>query len=206
MSTYEKVAKLGSEKYGLKVKFKNESSLMKLLGFLLFFNKKFMSNYTTTIGSTVYFPSEEWLNERKDSAAIVLAHELVHIADSRQVSGFVFSYCYLLPQILSLLSLFAIFSSSWWLISLIFLLPVPAPMRTHYELRGYAMTEAVHFKATGIFTDIGWVADQFTTSSYFFMWPFRENIMERIAENRDLIRKNSLSKKISFCDEIIACF
>jgi hypothetical protein len=206
LSPYERVSRLGSEKYGLKVMFKDQSLFMKILGFLLFFNKKFMTNYTTTIGSTVYFPSEKWLNERKESAAAVLAHELVHIADSKKVGSFTFSYCYLIPQVFALLSLLAIFGSPLWLITLAFLAPLPAPIRTYYELRGYAVTDAVCFKASGIFTDIEWMAGQFESSSYFFMWPFKNDIRERIAENRQLIKDGKLSKKIDFCEEIIACF
>ena len=44
----------------LKVEFKDESKFMKFLGVLLFFNKEFMSNYSTTIGNTVYFPSRHF--------------------------------------------------------------------------------------------------------------------------------------------------
>jgi hypothetical protein len=165
-----------------------------------------MSNYTTTIGSTVYFPNKEWLESRKDSAANVLAHELVHIADSKNDTAFLFSYGYLLPQSLALLALFATFSTLWWLVFLVFLAPIPAPMRTYYELRGYAMTDAVCFKSTGQFTDIDWMAGQFTSCSYFFMWPFKANIRERILYNRELIKKGALSQKIDYCEEIIACF
>ena len=47
--------------YDIRIAFKDESFLMKLLGFLLFFTKEFMTRFTTTIGNTVYFPSREWL-------------------------------------------------------------------------------------------------------------------------------------------------
>lgn len=206
MSAYDKVVLLGREKYGLQVKFKDQSSFMKLLGFILFFNPKFMTSYTTTVGSTVYFPSQKWLDERRDSAAHVLAHELVHIRDSAEAGPLFFSYGYLFPQPLALLSLFAIFISHWWLLCLLFLLPAPAPVRTYYELRGYAITDATYYKSSGQFTDLEWMSKQFTSPAYFFMWPFKNDIQRRIVNNRSLISAGKLSTKIEFADEIIACF
>lgn len=206
MTTYDKVTLLGEKKYDLKVRFKNESILMRVLGIILFFNPDFMTNYTTTIGNTVYFPSKEWLESRKTSAAAVLAHELVHIQDSKEAGLIVFSYTYLVPQIFALLSLFAIFSSWWWLLCLVFLAPIPAPFRTYWELRGYAMSDAVRYKSTEKFTDIDWMAGQFTSGSYFFMWPFKADIKKRILRNRELIKQGKLSQKIDYCDEIIDCF
>lgn len=206
MSTLEKVTKLGEEKYGLQVKFKDESPFMKLLGKILFFNPKFMTNYTTTIGNTVYFANRKWLEENQESAAHVLAHELVHIRDSNEAGSFIFSYTYLFPQCLALLSLLAIFSSWWWLLCLAFLAPLPSPFRAYWELRGYAITDATYYKSSGQFTDTAWMSGQFTSASYFFMWPFKEDIEWRILENRQLIVDGKLSSKIDFADEIIACF
>ena len=206
MNAYDKVIKLGEEKYGIRVKFKDESPFMKMLGLLLFFNPRFMSSFTTTIGSTVYFPSRIWLENRKDSAARVLAHELVHVADATEAGSIVFSYCYLLPQTLALLSLLAIVGSMWWLSCLIFLLPFPAPMRTYYELRGYAITDAVTYKDIGHFSDVTFITTQFTSMNYYRMWPFKTDIENRVNENRELIKSGELSEKISFADEIIDCF
>lgn len=206
MSALEKVTKLGKEKYGLQVKFKDESLFMKLLGKILFFNPRFMTNYTTTVGNTVYFANRRWLQENEESAAHVLAHELVHIGDSREAGPFLFSYTYLFPQCLAILSLLAIFSSLWWLPCLVFLSPLPSPTRTYWELRGYAVTDATYFKSTGQFTDINWMAGQFTSGSYFFMWPFADDIRCRIEKNRELIKQGNLSKKIDDVDEIINCF
>lgn len=206
MSAYEKVVDLGSKKYGLQIRFKDESFFMKLLGFILFFNPKFMTNYTTTIGRTVYFPNHKWLAEKKDDVAHVLAHELVHIRDADEAGSLIFSYGYLFPQSFAVLSLFATFVSPWWLLCLLFLLPIPAPIRTYYELRGYAITDATYYKSTGEFTDISWMSSQFTSGSYFFMWPFKNNIESRILDNRSLIAAGKLATKIEFADEIIDCF
>lgn len=206
MSAYENVVKLGQEKYGLQIGFKDESRLMKVLGWLLFFNPKFMTTYTTTIGDTVYFPSKSWLINKQETAAVVLAHELVHIADSREAGSVIFSYCYLTPQVFSLLSLIALCGNVWWLLCLLFLAPLPAPMRTYFELRGYALTDAARYKLTGNFADINFITSQFTTGAYFFMWPFKKDIENRVLANRDLIKRGKLSDKIDFADEIVACF
>lgn len=206
MSTFDKVAKLGKEKFDLDIKFKDESIFMKMLGFILFFNPSFMKSYTTTIGNTVYFSSRVWLKENEESAARVLAHELVHIADADEAGSFIFSYSYLFPQSFAILSMIAIFGSFWWLLCLLFLLPMPAPMRTYFELRGYAMSDAVTFKSEGQFTNIDWMSGHFTSSDYFFMWPFKNDIQLRILENRNLIKFGKLSNKIDIADEIIACF
>ena len=206
MDAYENLVSLGRQKFGMSVKFKDESLFMKTLGILLFFNKDFMKNYITTIGSTVYFPSKQWLSDNKQAATRVMCHEMVHISDSAEVREVVFSYSYLFPQVLALLALCAIFGSPFWLLSLLFLLPIPAPGRTYWELRGYALTDAVEYKTTGKFSDIDWLTGQFTTSKYYFMWPFNNDIRERVLLNRDLILKNQLSDKIEISSDIMKCF
>ena len=131
---YTQVATL----YGVKIAYKDESKFMKFLSKLLFFNKKFMTNFVTTIGSTVYFPTmdfEPCLNDIN-----VLAHELVHIRDrkSLKIPG-LFEFLYLFPQILGILSILAVFNL-WFLLCLLFLLPWPAYGRSTLEARAYAMS------------------------------------------------------------------
>lgn len=207
MSTaYDKLLKLGQEKYSIEVKFKDKSLLMKILGMILFFNPKFMKSYITTLGNTIYFPSETWLSENKDSAASVMAHELVHVIDSKEVGLVIFSYTYLFPQVLVLLSFFAIGGSNLWLLFLLFLLPIPSPIRTYWELRGYAMSDAIRYKITGEFLPYEFIEKQFLTSAYFWMWPFQKNLRIRIDRNRELISRGNLSLKIDAADEILSCF
>lgn len=205
MSAFDRVAELGKRDFGLQVKFKDESLLMRLLGVVLFFNPKFMTEYTTTIGKTVYFANRKWVDDNSDSAAHVLAHELVHIGDSVGMGSFLFSYTYLFPQCFALFALLS-FVSWWWLLCLLFLSPIPAPWRTYWELRGYAMTDATYYRSNGEFTDIDWMAGQFTSGAYLFMWPFKADIRNRIERNRHLISRGKLSDQIGFADRIIACF
>jgi len=66
-----------AELQGVEIKYKDESLFMKALGLLLSFNKTFMTSFTTTIGSTIYFPSRKWLAERNPETTIaIVAHEV----------------------------------------------------------------------------------------------------------------------------------
>jgi len=138
-----------------KIKYKNESLFQKIIGRILFFNSEYMSKYTTTIGTTVYFPSREFVEKDRFRAFSVLAHEYVHVLDYRK-SPFMFVFLYLFPQVLSLfslLSLLSLFYSNLWLLSLfsfVFLLPLNSASRLALELRGYAMTLAVDIWRHGV--------------------------------------------------------
>lgn len=150
METYNKVSAL-AESLGVKIRYKDESRFMQVLGALLFFNRDFMLHFTTTIPfiETVYFPSRKAVNANPDGYAEVLAHELVHVMDARGMGQTVFCVNYLYPQCLSLLSLLALLAiplTLHWLttlVFLVFLLPLEAPGRAWLEYRGYAMNLAV---------------------------------------------------------------
>lgn len=166
----------------LTIKYKDQSKFMKFLGFLLFFNKKFMSNYTTTLGSTVYFPSETATTTRPVSSAITLLHEVVHVYDAKKVSKPVFGFLYLIPQVLVLLMIPLFFVLSWWIVvplMLLMLAPIPAFFRMNYEKRAYlsslyvvnSLSERLNFKPL-LATQRASFLRQFKSSSYYFMWPF----------------------------------
>lgn len=101
---------------GAQVKFKNESWLMKMIGFILSpFNPGFMTDYITTIGYTVYFPTRQYYESAPEASFSILTHEFVHMWDRKQDS--LFSLKYLFPQILLpiplvLFTLFA-FDAAW---------------------------------------------------------------------------------------------
>lgn len=88
---------------GVRVRFKTDSFLQKVLGFLSFpFNPKYMTHFTTTLGKSVWFPSKEFYEGQPQSSMKVLAHELVHLHDQGKhpllmVLGVMF------PQVLCLL-------------------------------------------------------------------------------------------------------
>lgn len=172
-----------SQKYfpDLRIKYKDQSFFMKALGKLLFFNKKFMTSYTTTIGSTVYFPSQSFIKTRPISAEVVLMHELVHVKDSKKYGRRLFSFLYLSPQILFFLCL-PLLLLSWKvaiLLMMISLLPLPSFFRMFFEKRAY-MASLYVLNALGKKLDFDPklnshcedFSKQFKNSTYYFMWIF----------------------------------
>jgi len=191
-----------SSGYNIKIAFKNESFLMKVVGFLLFFNRRFMTSFISTLGHTVYFPSKEWLEKNKHIAHKILAHEIVHIHDRDIMNkkfGFItYSLLYLFPQILSLFSLlsFLAFINFNWifcLLFLIFLVPIPAPGRYYIEVSGYAMT--MFFKSLYVTYSGGTydpkrhatdLSQYFTNSDYYFMWPFHDRVVTMLVDHYNM--------------------
>ncbi len=181
------------------VKYKDKSTFMKILGYILFFNKAFMTSFTTTVGSTVYFPSEAGLEKRGNGAMSTLAHEYQHVKDADSVTGVVFGFAYLIPQILAPLMLLFGFIN-WWLaigLFVLFLAPIPAPLRMYYELRGYKMSLFM----TNLFLTENGVREedrllalkeqakrhnkQFTSFNYYLMWPF--GVLSKLEESAEKI-------------------
>jgi len=166
----------------LKIKYKDQSKFMKFLGFLLFFNKRFMNGYTTTVGSTIYFPSESAVTNRPVSASITLLHELVHVYDAKKISKPLFGFLYLTPQILALLLIPLFFILPWWvalLIMAVVIAPIPSFFRMYYEKRAYLsslyalqkISNRLNFKPLLATQRVSFVK-QFKSPSYYFMWPF----------------------------------
>jgi len=89
----------------LKVSYKDKSAIHKVLGFLLRpVNPGYMTDFVTTLGTNVAFPSEKDYKARTQASFNVLAHEFVHACDYKK-SPVWFSLMYLFPQILCLLPL-----------------------------------------------------------------------------------------------------
>jgi len=165
----------------LQIKYKDQSWFMKLIGAILFFNKSFMTSFTTTIGSTVYFPTESSVKARPVSAAIVLLHEFIHIYDAKKISKPLFMFLYLTPQIFVLLCL-PLFLISWKIalpLVILFSLPIPSYFRMFFEKRAYltslyavnALAIRLNFKPLLAIQNENFIK-LFNNSSYYFMWPF----------------------------------
>lgn len=191
MRTFQQFEKNLKRYYVFDVKYKDQSWFMKFLNFFVqIFNKDFMTMYISTIGNTIYFPSEEYIKEHEDEAMLVLAHEIVHVAQGEKYGGFLFSLMYLFPQCLAALSLLAILAVFWTpflfcLLFLLFLAPIPAPWRTKFEVEGYTMSL---FMAYVMMRHLGFMPStiekelavqairmdlkNFQSASYWFMWPF----------------------------------
>lgn len=180
-----------------RVGFKDKSKFMKFISYLLFFNKEFMTRYITTIGYTVYVPNETEYNANPDAYEHILTHEFVHMMDYKKY-GLLFSLSYLLPQLLaslSLLSLIAIHHSSAWalfVLCLLFFAPLPAYFRSHWELRGYTMSAAFNYWKYNYLATPADYLDRFTGSGYYYMWPFKNNMSNRLQKMFDKIKDNSI--------------
>lgn len=68
----------------LQVKYKDQSTFMRFLGILLFFRKGFLTQYTSVLGNTIYFPNSHMVRVHPVSAAVVFLHELVHLHSSER--------------------------------------------------------------------------------------------------------------------------
>jgi hypothetical protein len=101
-----------------KVGAKDQSWLMKVCGFLAKpFNDKFMTRFTTTMGNTVYFPTEDWFESKPDRSLRILAHEYVHLYDYKK--HWWFQVTYIFPQVLALLPAIVFMVLAWpwsWLV------------------------------------------------------------------------------------------
>lgn len=106
-----------------KVGFKDESTLLKVLGFLSYpFNPNFMTSFTTTLGTTVYFPTRSFYEGKVSNSFNILTHEYVHLWDKKQNK--LFELTYALPQLLALVGFVVFGVLAWphsWLLALPFL-------------------------------------------------------------------------------------
>jgi hypothetical protein len=167
----------------IELRAKEDSKLMKLLGFLVKpFNPTFNTRYTTTIGTTIWMPSQLAPSLPEEYFLEVVTHECQHILDDDK-SPVLFKLSYLFPQVLALLSLAAILAIWWpicllWLASLLFLAPIPAYWRYKWELNGYRTSILFdrYFARSSNPTRTS-IADQLTGPSYYFAWPFRTQVL-----------------------------
>lgn len=190
---------------GFNIVYKDASTLMKILGGLTFFNPKFMSEYTTTIGTTMYVPRADFLG-LQGSYVEVVCHELVHMRQTKQ-QGLLYYVKYFFPQWLVLLSLFAILAVLspyflFFLITLAALAPFPAPGRRELEFEGYRMSLCVRYWQSSqlLEPDFTFIARQFTGSAYYFMWPFYDGVLRDLKIAAQDIRTGAVLKDPLYSD------
>lgn len=205
--TFKALAKFGRERVpGFEIRFKDESRYMKFLNFFArLFNPRFMTDYITTMGAKVYFPTHEQLIKNSGSYAGVLAHELIHMQERGEQGDVVYFLRYAFPQILAALSLLSILAiwNLWFLLCLLFLLalaPLPAPGRRDIELNGYEMSLSFSYWKYGSITeeDIDWYAKQFSGPAYYFMWPWHKAIVREFKMRAIKIRTGDNLQKPMF--------
>ena len=175
---------------GFEILSKKESPLLKFISKLLFFNKKFLTGYVTTLYPKVYVPELPWREKDHVAAMATLAHEYVHLKDRKRMWLF-FNFLYLFPQNLAAFALLGAFGNSpLWYLCLLFLLPIPSPTRAWLEFRGYRMTLAVwaHFLKekldTGSFVN-SIVEKNFAGSAYYWMFPFKRYLIKKFYTHHD---------------------
>lgn len=164
----------------LQIKYKDQSTFMKLLGTLMFFNPAFMTDYITTIGNTIYWPSEQYVQNNSKSVSEVFIHECTHMYDEKRVGSVPFTLGYLFPQLLALPVLFLLFVLSWKIVLplvLLCLAPLPAPFRALFERRAYFTSMLVGYKLYNWDPAVAapHYAENFKNSSYYFMMPFGQD-------------------------------
>lgn len=167
---------------GIQVKYKDQSTFMKVLSYVLFFNRGFMTDYITSIGSTMYFPSAQYIENDPIDNTVVMLHEIVHIEDEQNSNSILFGFLYLLPQLLALLFIPLLFIVGWKfaLIAFVFALPLPAYFRMQDEKKAYTIALYAMYKLNAKYnmtldvkTWATYYALQFKNSAYYFMWPFQ---------------------------------
>lgn len=195
---FDEYRRLCEDKWGVKIVDKSDSTLMKAIGALLFFNKDFMKRYVTTIGTTVYWPNAQNVDARNFST---LFHEAQHAYDYKSFPPW-FVLSYISPQILALLSIlsFVAFTGNmfWllWLLMLLFAAPIPSFFRTHWEMRGLSCSMAARIWTEGSITDRyrEFAIQRFVGPDYYFMWPFRSWMKKKLARAEQRIRDNQLTE------------
>jgi hypothetical protein len=180
-------------------KIKNKGNKTGWYAFLSFFGKLFNpeidTRYITVINGECWYPASYFDAEGNfthdaNMSIEILAHETLHEYDRKKWGNFIYTMMYSSPQIFALLALGAIGAiwNSWWLLcllSLLFLAPIPSPGRALIETRGYRVNVMLErMKSYGdpqAYAE--WVADkQFCGPAYFFMFPFRNYIINKLLE------------------------
>lgn len=171
-----------SEKLKVKIINKKDSKLMKLISYILFFNKRFMTNFTTTIGRTIYV-SKAFEESENIAKIITLLHEFVHIQQNNE--DVLHKVKYLFPQILFILAFLFPFIGFPSLFFILFILPFPAYFRMKSEIEAYGLNLYL-FDKSGLYQmdhELQHCVQQFTSSNYFFMWPFEDKVRKELLKS-----------------------
>jgi len=199
---------LRKESLEIVIKPKSSSQLMKAIGWFFKVTKispEFMTQYITTIGNTVYFPDEILNNPNSESMLRVVAHETIHVVDSKRLSSPLFSFLYLFPQSLGLLALLSVLATwklsfLWCLLFLLCLAPIPAPFRYLFELRAYR-TQILFSRKDDKYTDeqmiaiYEWIEKQLCTKLYYWTWPFPKTVRKHLMDESWM--SQNIYKKVS---------
>jgi len=150
-----------------------ESTFHKILGIILFFTK--YKRFSTTIGSTVALSEDHW------GDWVVLGHEGVHVLQGKKQGAILHSLLYLFPQVLFVLALGSFFSL-WFLLGLLFLLPLPAYFRMKKELEAYKVSVTLLKWKYGAVSPqtLDHIVKNFTGLNYYIMWPWSAYLLREL--------------------------
>lgn len=159
---------------------KADSKMSKLIAKLAFWSD--YMQVTTTRYPNVYLPDREPALQRNPRT---LQHEWVHLKDQQtffgllkfmpaKINWLLFAAAYIMPQLLALLAVFAIWNP-WWLLCLAFAAPIPSPFRMISEVRGYRRSREL-----GV--PVEHIAEIFIGKKYYYMWPFKKQIIKMLSK------------------------
>lgn len=149
---------------------KQNSWFQKLIGWLLYpFNKTYMTNYYTVMFGKLWVPSG-YKNYSYSKLYEILRHEFIHLLDKKKY-GILFDLSYL------------------------FLFPIVITFRAFWELRAYTQTMLVEYEIHNEIseTTIDWIIEQFVTSNYLWMFPFKNTLKIKL----NTIKNNILNGTIN---------
>lgn len=142
-------SRLRAELPGFRIAYKDESRWQRAIATLVHpFNRRYLSDYTTVLGRTVWMPSRDWRARQSPYALVaLLRHEAVHLRDMRRFP-LIFPLTYVL------------------------LLPAGLTMRALWEARAYRESMKVEAEASGAIatTTIDALVRRFSGPEYLFMW------------------------------------
>jgi hypothetical protein len=137
---------------------------------------RFMSSYTTTIGTTVYTP-KVWEDSQDDLAKIItLRHERVHMRQRLRYGLFLYGVLYflVLPTVL------AFFRKKFEMEA------YEESIRATASLRGVKEILKKEYREK--------MVGHFTSADYFWIWPFRKSIEAWFDEAREKVLREIASK------------
>jgi hypothetical protein len=65
------------------------------------------------------------------------------------------------------------------------------------------MSIAVYYWLSGQKVDLKWIVDQFVSSNYYFMWPFRGWLMKKFQKEFDQIKKGELPSEVRIIKNVL---
>lgn len=136
-----------------------------------FFSKDFKTKWETQISNAlapkyIIFPSRKTHSDLQDYGTYsVFRHELVHLIDARKW-GFWFNLTYVLLP-----------------------LPILLAGRAHWEYRAFVQNLVVWYETFGRLPEsrLTWIASHYSGSLYFYMWPWKKDVMRRWEATRQKI-------------------